>query len=171
MVSNYTLQQVPIEMEFMSGDSRVWVFQAERPLTDRQILQANEYLRTFCEEWQSHGTSLKAHGAVFYSRFVVICVDEGDSTAASGCSIDNMTHHIQHLGAQVETNLMERQTFYVQLPNGTIKAYAMHDLSTGHESGDVTADTLVFDTLVKTKQQFFDKFLVPVGESWHKRFL
>lgn len=171
MVSDYTIQHVPIELEMMSDASRIWIFQAAAPLSDRQVLQANEYLRSFTAEWQSHGAALSAFGGVFYRRFVIICVDEGDSTAASGCSIDNMTHHVQQLGAQVSTDLMERQSFYFQLTDGAIIKIGMHDLPAAKESGRITEDTSVFDTLIKTKRDLFTKFLVPIGESWHKRFL
>jgi hypothetical protein len=37
--------------------------------------------------------------------------------------------------------------------------------------GRIAPDTLVADTLVQTKQQLAEKWLVPFGKSWHRRLV
>lgn len=168
---NYSLDQVPIEVEMMSDDSRVWIFQMDRMITDREVYQASEYLRLFTQEWTSHNRDLKAFATTFYNRFIVIFLDEQASSQASGCSIDNMTHHVMHLGQQMDVNVTDRENFCFLHSDGRIFTVHMREITSAFSDGLIHNDSLVFDNLIKTKSQFFSSWLKPFKNSWHHRFL
>jgi hypothetical protein len=168
---NYSLKQVPIEVEMMSDDSRVWIFQMDRMITDKEVYQAAEYLRLFTQEWTSHNRDLKAFATTFYNRFIVIFLDEQASSQASGCSIDNMTHHIKHLGQLLEVSVTDRENFCFLNPGGDIHTVHMHAVTSAFSEGFIDRESLVFDNLIKSKSQFFSSWLKPFQNSWHYRFL
>lgn len=170
MVSNYTLNNIPIEIEMMSNSSRVWIFQAVRDLSPKEIMQTNEYLRLFLTEWTAHSQVLNAHGGVFYNRFISIFLDEENSNSASGCSIDSLTRHVQNIGDQLDVNVLDRENFLFLIDN-KIKSINMKDLKIARENKEISDDSLVFNSLVKNKKEFFASWVKPIKDSWHYRFL
>ena len=170
MVSSYTIQQIPVELEMMSDSARVWIFQSETELSDKDVFIASEQIRGFLEQWTAHNRHLAAHGAVFYNRFIVIVLDEEQSHNASGCSIDSLTRYIQNVGDQLDTNVMDRQHFYF-LKGTQVEGVNMNELPQHYKVGKVTEDSLVFNNLIKTKAELFSKWLVPIKDSWQWRFV
>ena len=71
-------------MQF-SENSRVWVYQADRELTNDEVLQAQILLDNFTTGWTAHSNQLKAKGEVRYNRFFILIVDESQA-GASGCT-------------------------------------------------------------------------------------
>jgi hypothetical protein len=170
MVFSYTIQQVPVELQMMSDSARVWIFQSETELSNKDVFVATEQIRGFLEQWTAHNRQLDAHGAVFYNRFIVIVLDEEQSHNASGCSIDSLTRYIQNVGDQLDTNVMDRQNFFF-LKNNQVVGVNMTDVPQHYKSGQVTEDSLVFNNLIKTKAELFSKWLVPIKDSWQWRFV
>ncbi len=170
MVSNYTIDQIPVELEMMSDSSRVWIFQSETKLSEKDVFIASEQIRSFLEQWTAHNRQLNAHGAVFYNRFIVIVLDEEQSNNASGCSIDSLTRYIQNVGDQLDTNVMDRQHFYF-LKGTEVEGVNMNELPQHYKMGKVTEESLVFNNLIKTKGELFSKWLVPIKSSWQWRFV
>ncbi len=170
MVYSYTLDNIPIEIEMMSESSRVWIFQSVRDLKEREILQANEYLRLFLQQWTAHNKTLSAYGGVFYNRFIAIFLDEENSNSASGCSIDALTRHVKNIGDQLDANIFDRENFLFLIENQVVSVN-MNDLSDYKSKEIISEDSLVFNSLVKTKQEFFSSWLRPIKNSWHYRFM
>jgi len=46
-----------------------------------------------------------------------------------------------------------------------------HGFKDSYASGKINDETLVFDNLVKTKDQFLTQWLLPLKDSWHRRFV
>ena len=170
MVSRYTIDQIPVEMQMMDDSARIWIFQSNRKLEDKDILLASEEIRHFLEQWTAHNRQLDAYGGVFYNRFIVIALDELNSSQASGCSIDSLTRYIQNVGDQLDVNVMDRENFYFYIKD-EIVSITMSAMSKAYEEGIISEDSLVFNNLVKNKGEFFKKWLVPLKESWHWRFI
>ncbi len=169
MVYSYSLDQIPIELQMMSDSARVWIFQSERELSDKDVFVATEQVRSFLDQWTAHNRELDAHGAVFYNRFIVIVLDEEQSSQASGCSIDSLTRYIQNVGDQLDANVLDRQHFYFLL-DGKVVGLKMTELPDHLKSNTLKEDSLVFNNLIKTKKELFESWLVPIKDSWHWRF-
>ena len=95
MAYNRDLDNVLEYLGEMSTDARLWIFQSERQLSPQEESAIEEHLGKFLSQWTSHNRALLARGAVAYGHFVIVALDESKSSAASGCSIDAMTHQIQ----------------------------------------------------------------------------
>ncbi|RYF58255.1 MAG: hypothetical protein EOO39_34485, partial [Cytophagaceae bacterium] len=76
-----------VDFDKLPDTARVWVYQADRPLSDGEVNTISESLQQALNQWAAHGQPLLASAQVIENRFVVIGVDES-YTLPSGCSID-----------------------------------------------------------------------------------
>lgn len=158
-----------IEQLIPSGfadNSRVWVYQSSRPMSEKEELEINEQLQQFYMQWQAHGAPVKGWAKLLFRRFIVMIADETDVTV-SGCSTDSSVRIIKSIERQYEVNMFDRLsiTFLVKdqpevLPLGQVQ-YAI-------DKGYINANTLLFNNLVETKQELLENWLQPLGNSWLK---
>ena len=84
-------------------DSKVWVYQSNRKLTDSEVETISNSGLAFIEQWAAHGASLKASFDVLYNRFIILSVDEKQAMA-SGCSIDSSIRFIKEIEKLLNIN-------------------------------------------------------------------
>jgi hypothetical protein len=149
--------------------TRVWIYQANRELTDSEVIDIRNRSAIFVGQWAAHGSKLEAAIEVFYNRFLVIFVDE-DQAAASGCSIDTSVQFVRDLEVGFNITLMDRMLLAYK--QGTdIKVEKMADFEESMEVGTITEETIVFNNLVSTKADFESNWEVKLKDSWHSRML
>jgi len=150
-------------------NSRVWIYQSNRLLFMSEALQLEDMLRHFIEEWKSHGNKVKGFGTLFFGQFIILMADESVA-GVSGCSTDSSVHFIQMVEKSFNIQLLNRQlmAFWhkekVQTIPLTQVAYAL-------ENGLIDADTLYFNNLADSKDALIHQWLLPVKNSWLKRYL
>ena len=66
--------------------------------------------------------------------------------------------------------MIERDHF-AYIKNDDVKVVHMSELTRKVEKGEIDNETLFFDHLVSSKEDFLQAWLKPLGESWHKRFV
>src|SRR5476649_3050231 len=93
-------------MQF-SENSRVWVYQSDKKLSDQEVQQIQAQLDSFTTGWTAHNSQLKAKAEIRYNRFLILVVDESQA-GASGCSIDKSVHFMKELEQQFNINLFDR---------------------------------------------------------------
>ncbi len=131
--------------------------------------QIKKYVNEFAQSWTSHSHQMRAHGDVLHGQFVVLTADESQ-VDAGGCSIDTSVQFIQQLGQAYDVDLLDRMCF-AWMENGKVKAASSEEFAKLYAAGEITDETLVFDNLVKTKGELDEKWLKPLNESWHRRFV
>lgn len=148
--------------------AKVWIYQSPHLFTDieKPLLEAK--LENFVGKWHAHGTDLRSYYQVFFNRFICLFVDE-TASGASGCSIDSSVHFIQELEKTFDRPLMNRTDVAFINSEGKIEVKKQSDLKIEIAAGKVSKETLVFNNLVATKGEMESKWLVPMGQSWHKR--
>jgi hypothetical protein len=151
-------------------ESRIWIYQADRPFEDADIGRINEDIDSFCEQWTSHNRDLKAIGGVMHDLFVVLVVDETQAST-SGCSIDKSVAFVKSLEQKYGRKLLERNNVAWLDENEQIHILSLDALKKAVEDGRMNMDTRVFDNLVATRKDYISRWTVPLGESWMKRFL
>ncbi len=152
-----------------SDESRIWIYQSGREFTEPELAKINEHLKAFATQWVSHQKQLIAHGEVLHRRFVVLMVDDIQGNGASGCSIDASVKFVQELGKAYKTDLFNRLDF-AYFEEGTVKIVHKTELPKLLAEGGISEETLFFDNLVKNKGQLKDRWMVPLKDSWHRRF-
>jgi hypothetical protein len=151
-------------------ESRVWIYQAEKPFNEGDIIQANEDIEAFCDQWTSHNNNLRALGGVMHDLFVVLVADETNASA-SGCSIDKSVAFVKRLEQKYHRNLLQRDNVAWLDENEQIQITPLKELKQAVKDGKLNMETHVFDNLVATRKDYISRWTVPLGNSWMKRFV
>jgi len=149
--------------------SRVWVYVANRQLSEEEQPKIQPELDRFVEEWTAHRQALRAIGEIRNGRFLILAVDESKA-GASGCSIDASVHFLQRIGQKYDVDFFERMTFFADNGEGFLP-YNQADFASAYERGELHDESLVVDPLVSNKAQFDAAFVKPLKDSWHARFV
>jgi len=154
----------------MPADSRVWVYQSSRKLSDAEIASVKEKADGFIEEWTAHGAKLKACFEIRYGIFLLMLVDEKQAMA-SGCSIDKSVHFILNLENELGVSLTNRLLLAYRDNTGEVKVVSKNEFERLVRSGAISNSTKVFNTLVKDKSELETGFEIPFEKSWHKNLV
>ena len=149
--------------------TRVWVYQANRPFRPEDVPGIRQKAQAFAQSWISHNRQLRAHADVLHNRFILLMVDESQADA-SGCSIDKSVYFLKQLQAEYGVNLFDRMAFSYK-DGEEVFTVGREEFSRLYQEGSINDDTLVFDTLVNTKEALDQKWLRPLRQSWHKRMV
>ncbi|RZA03606.1 MAG: ABC transporter ATPase [Sphingobacteriaceae bacterium] len=153
-------------MQF-SENSRVWIYQSDRKLTDTEVQELQQYVDGFTTQWTAHNNQLKAKGEIRYNRFIILIVDESQA-GASGCSIDKSVHFMKQLEEHFNINLFDR--FNLAYRDGeevlSLPRAQFEDLL---KQGKLNKDSIVYNNLVQNLAELNTKWEVPFKDSWHNQ--
>lgn len=150
-------------------ETRVWVYQSDRPLDEDEAARARDLALQFVQDWTSHDRRLRAHAETAYGRFVLLMVDETQA-GASGCSIDKSVKFVQQLGQLLGVDFFDRMLFAWK-ENGTVRTAHKDAFAALYREKQLADDTIVFNNLVQSKSELLESWELPLGASWHKRFV
>jgi hypothetical protein len=157
-----------VPFENLPEDSKIWIYQSNRKFSDDEITEIESDLKIFIENWSAHGTTLEASYIIKYNRFIILAVNQ-EVQQATGCSIDASVAFIQNLEQKYQVILLDKMN--VTFKNGDHIAHkSLIDFKRMAKEKAVTVNTIVFNNLVNSIEEFNDNWEVPAGESWHSRF-
>ncbi len=156
--------------EDFPANSRVWIYQANRPLTIEERELSSALLEEFVSSWAAHGKKLTCDYNIFHKRFIVLIVNE-ENQPATGCSIDDSVAIIRKISESININLFDRMSVAFRSDSGLVVSSTMEDFEKMIEEGDIHKDTTVFNNMVTNLGDLRDKWEVPLSESWHSRML
>jgi hypothetical protein len=149
----------------ISEHSRLWIYQADRILTAEEVLQIQQKLDAFTSQWLAHGHELLALGEIRHNQFIILSVDE-QQAGATGCSIDKSVKLMLELELEFKINLFDR--FIIAYRDGEeIKTCNRSEFEERLRSGEITADTIVFNNLISTRKALETNWEIPMKNSWH----
>lgn len=157
------------DLDTLSPDAKVWIYQADRPLESEELEKIRSLGKDFVADWAAHGKELDARFEIFYDRFLIFFVDEKEQ-AASGCSIDRSVHFIKGLETSFDLDLMDRMQVAYRGGNG-IDTVPVQELDRALQEGLLDRDSTVFNNLVRTKREFDAEWEIPLRSSWHARMI
>ena len=158
-----------VPFQSLPNTARIWIYQCNRTFTDSELTEVKSLLETFLTRWTAHGADLKAGYELPYGRFIVIGLDQSVNSA-SGCSIDASVHFIQDLEQKFQVQLLDKMN--VSYKQGEYIAYKpLKDFKKMAKEKAVSKNTIVFNNLVASKQEFLENWEVPASDSWHARFM
>lgn len=152
-----------------ASNSRVWVYQSNRFFTSEEVSKLNEILTQFTQSWAAHSKPLKSSFAIISNLFVVLMVDQNYGMA-SGCSIDSSVAVIKKINETFGVDLLDRLTISFE-ENNEIKLLPMFKFQDAIAQKLVNENTIVFNNLVQTKQEFEQNWRVELKNSWHKNLM
>lgn len=157
------------EYKNLPNNSRVWIYQSDREFNTKEIAFISAKAEDFINQWTRHGDDLKGSFTIKYNQFLVLAVDESFNNV-SGCSIDSSVRFVQQLENELQLDLMNKMNITFK-DNDTINLVKLSDFQRFAKEKKITLETIVFNNMVHTKEDFESSWEVPAKESWHKRFL
>lgn len=158
-----------VPFEDLPNDSRIWIYQSNRKFSDVEVDFIVKETKDFLKQWTAHGSDLEAGFEIKYNRFIVIGLNQ-TNVSASGCSIDTSVRFIQSLERALAVDLLDKMnvTFY---SGEYITHKTLIEFKELAKNRSVSPNTIVFNNLVNTKEEYLEYWEVPAKESWHSRFL
>tara|TARA_B100001115_G_C15668341_1_gene322578 strand:- start:158 stop:628 length:471 start_codon:yes stop_codon:yes gene_type:complete len=148
----------------IAKSSRVWVYQSDRSLSDKEVVFIHQKLLTFCNDWKAHHAHLKSSYKVLHNRFIILLVDEQQQNA-TGCSIDSSVKVIKEIETEFGIDLFNRNHIAFKQMEQIVT------LSITEFKKVVQPDTVVFNNLVTTKADLEENWETVASNSWHAKFL
>ena len=153
-------------MQF-SANSRVWIYQSDKKLSDADALRLQVQLDNFTTGWTAHNHQLKAKADIRYNRFIVLVVDESQA-GASGCSIDKSVNFMKQVEQEFGINLFDRFNLAYR-SDSEVLSVNRDEFEELLKSGTINNDTIVYNNLVQNLSELENKWEVPFRDSWHVR--
>lgn len=153
----------------MPENSRVWVYQAEREFSDKELQQIHHRLSQFCEGWNVHGNPLPTSYTIIDNQLLVLAADES-GLGASGCSIDSSVRALKELESQLQLNLTDsgKVSFKPQL-GGKIQVTSALGIKSKIQAGEIQADTLIINPQVNSKMDL-ENVWISAENSWLNKY-
>ena len=157
-----------VPFEDLPQESRIWIYQSNRKFTDDEIVEIENALSEFISNWSAHGASLEASFQLKYNRFIIIAVNQ-EVQANTGCSIDASVVFIQTLEQKYSVDLLDKMN--VAFKQGEFITYkTLLEFKKLAKEKAVSENTIVFNNLVNSIEEWNENWEVPANESWHSRF-
>jgi hypothetical protein len=157
-----------IPFDTLPDESKIWIYQSNRKLSDTEIAEIDSDLKTFVEDWSAHGTSLEASYLIKYNRFIILAINQ-EVQQATGCSIDASVTFIQQLENKYNIELLDKMN--VTYRQGEFLTHkSLLDFKRMAKEKAVSENTIVFNNLVNTIEEWKENWEVPAADSWHSRF-
>jgi len=148
--------------------AKVWIYPSNRKFYDTEIDALTQKIIAFLESWKADDASFSVSYKLMYNRFIVLFADAADPLKHT--DIDTSVEFILQLQQEYEVELLDRMN--VCFKQGEYVQYKeLKDFKKLLKNRAVTGKSIVFDSLVTTKEEFENHWEVPVAESWYGRFL
>ncbi|HMJ69245.1 MAG TPA: hypothetical protein VK508_10130 [Cyclobacteriaceae bacterium] len=158
-----------VPFDTLPADSRIWIYQANRPLTASEKEVAVAALEGFCESWTAHQHALKTSFTIEHDQFIVLATDE-DYHQPSGCSIDSSVRALKDLQDRIGLDFFDRSRVAF-LVNGQVTTHSLPRLKAVFEAGELNPGTLTFDNLVPSRGDLAQRWKTPVEKTWLAKYL
>ena len=157
-----------VPFENLSSDSKIWIYQSDKTLSETEVENIKKKTETFLVEWTAHGQSLQAGMQIIHDQFIIIGVNESVNEA-SGCSIDKSVNHIRELENSLNLNLLDRSKIAL-LINRHVQLVNFSEIKELVSNGSINGSTEVFNNAIVSKEALETKWKTPASESWIKRY-
>ncbi len=146
--------------------SRAWVIGSAEPLTSDAETTLLAAVDQYLAGWRAHGEPLAAGRDWRDHRFLTVAVDPTASDA-SGCSLDALFRTFKALEKALGTTLLDGGRVYFRDSEGVVQSTDRAGFSELAKRAIVTADTVVFDTSVRSLGEWRSGFETTAGRAWH----
>ncbi len=153
----------------LSQDSKVWIYQTDRQLSEGETKEANLALESFAAGWLAHGAAVRSFACTAENHFLLFFADERFS-GVSGCSIDSSVRLVRDLGSRFSVDFFQRLNVAVKTPDG-IRLIHRDDLAEEHRRGLLNPETPVYDHTVQTLRDWQHAWIKPISETWAAQWM
>lgn len=157
-----------IPFENLPEQSRIWIYPSNRKFSDDEVAEIEKDLTEFLNNWSAHGSALEASYQIRYHRFIIVAINQ-EVHPATGCSIDASVAFIQSLEQKYNVDLLDKMN--VTYKQGEFITHkTLLEFKKLAKDKAVSGNTIVFNNLVNTIEEYNENWEIPANESWHSRF-
>jgi hypothetical protein len=142
---------------------------ADRSFSETEQKKLERLFLEFVHQWTAHDKQLKASIDLLYGRFVVVMVDESFN-GVSGCGIDKSVNFLKAIAGDFKVDFFNR-LLVAYKKDEQIRVVNKHFIPNLLLHGDINEDSLVFNNMVQTKEQFDLNWLIALKNTWLARYL
>ena len=154
----------------MPGNSRIWCFQANRSLTNKEIETTSNVAKYFLDSWQSHEKDIVCSYTVLYNRFLILLAEDNTCSGVSCCAIDASVKFIKNLELELGVDFLDKKELAF-LKQNTVFTISVPNLPTAIKNGQISQDTLYFDNTISRKLDIDTIWPRLIKSSWiYERF-
>ena len=155
-----------VEFEQLPSDARVWIFSAERALTQDEQARLLQVVDAFLSEWGAHDMPLTAGRDIRYDRFLFIAVDQS-RVGPSGCSVDALIRQMKALQQEISVELVNNAPVLFRRGD-QITRLERDEFAALATQGEVGPETTVFDNTLTSLGDVRDgRWETSAAQSWH----
>ena len=158
-----------IPFQSLSPNSRIWIYQSSRALTQEEQSILKLETEAFLTQWTAHGQTLQAGLQMAFDRFLIIGANE-DVNEASGCSIDKSVGFIRQLEQRFHIDLLDRSKVAYRLDD-RVHVMDFRDFKTSLSKNGIPDRAEVFNNAVQFKSDLDNGWIQPVEMSWFGKYL
>jgi len=158
-----------IPFQSLSPNSRIWIYQSSRALTQEEQSILKLETEAFLTQWTAHGQTLRAGLQMAFDRFLIIGANE-EVNEASGCSIDKSVGFIRHLEQRFHIDLLNRSKVAYRL-DGQVYVMDFRDFKTSLSNNGIPDRAEVFNNAVQFKRDLDNGWIQQVEMSWFGKYL
>ena len=157
-----------IDVDQLPEDARVWIFAAERPLTEAEQDQVLAEVDRFIARWSAHDVPLTAGRQLRYDRFLFVAVDQRQA-GPSGCSVDALMRQMKSLERELSVAFVDHAPVLFR-QGAAIERAPRQQFAALVAAGTVSLETTVFDNSLTRLGDVRDgRWETPAADSWHAR--
>lgn len=128
--------------------ARVWLYVADRTLTDHETTALEAAFARFFETWHTHRVPVRGGAAVLGRRVLVVAGarTEGDPADLSGCGIDQHAREVERAGKALGVGWMDGLAVTFRRPGtDVLEALPRADFRAGLAAGTISPGVDVLD--------------------------
>lgn len=157
-----------VDFDQLPDDAQLWIFPAERSLSEAEQAQLLTVVDRFIDQWGAHAVPLTAARELRYDRFLFVAVDQRNA-GPSGCSIDALFRQTKALEQEIGIELVDDLPVVFR-QGSAIERVPRDRFAELAASGTVGLDTTVFDnTLTRVGDVRAGRWETRLAKSWHAR--
>ncbi len=159
-----------MEVEFNSlpNQSKVWMYQADRLLTDQDKKVIYEIAEVFLNQWESHNIPVKGSIDALNNFFVRIAAFT-DEPNMCGRAQDAQVRLAKEIELELGIELTNRLLLAFEI-EGETEIIHMNDLANEIRQGRINSDSNFYNNLIQCKQDFDASWVLKAGESWLSKY-
>ncbi|MFM1792242.1 MAG: hypothetical protein RLZZ252_596 [Bacteroidota bacterium] len=148
----------------LPSTARIWIFQADKVLTEEEETDLLNQLKKFVSGWQAHGVDLVADAEILHSSIVVIGVDESKEPP-SGCSIDKAFGLLKAFYQSTGVDFFNRLLLNLSYCNSA-KILGQTEIQSLLNRDELSPNALVFNALASTLTELRDSTYLLLKDTW-----
>ena len=157
-----------VDFDQLPNDARLWIFPAERSLSEAEQARLLAEVDRFIDQWGAHDVPLTAGRELRYDRFLFVAVDQ-QKAGSSGCSIDALFRQTKALEQEIGIELVNHAPVVFR-QGSAIERVPRDRFAELAAAGTVGVETTVFDnTLTSVGDVRAGRWETQLANSWHAR--